>query len=612
MIRMFLILVLLAFKFTSFSQEHNAELISHKTIIEIKNGRLFKEYYSEIRINNRAGEKHTKIEIPHSKLIKVKSIKAYIKDSKGRTVKKLKKSEINEKSSISVFSFYEDNLVKEFTLKHNTYPYTIVYSYQVQQKEFLYIDYWNPIIDEKTPTHFAHLMVSAPLDYNISFNNLNVGKPIIDTLENRIKYQWETSYTGIIKPEVFSPPVSNFLPAVKIVPREFYFDKKGSFYDWISFGNWQYDLLQGLNELPENEKGKIQSLINNIDDDKEKIKILYHYLQDETRYINVTIETGGLKPYPAIYVAQNKYGDCKALTNYFKSALDYIQIPSYYTKVYAGNPIREINKDFPSQQSNHIILYIPLGDEVIWLDCTSDGAFDYLGTFTQNRDAFIIDYDNSRFIKTPTLEPKDVLVTRKIAIKYNLIEATVRFKNTYKGDSYENILHLEKNFNESEKFKIVRNYIVPEGFQLINYQTSNLDRDSVKIELSYEAISQDLYRNYGNEILVNNIAFALPNFERPKIRQLPVQIDYPVYKIDTVIYDIPVGYQIHKGLDNYSLINKYGEFNFNIYENDDNITIIKSLLINSGYYPVSEYAEFYDFYKQVVEMENKTHVSLFK
>ena len=223
-------------------------------------------------------------------------------------------------------------------------------------------------------------------------------------LKNVIKFQWKASYTDIIKNEEYSPSISNFLPNVKIVPIEFKYDILGSFKDWISFGNWQYELLQGLNELPDNEKNRIQALIKNIDDDKEKIRTLYHYLQDETRYINVTIETGGLKPYSASYVSQNKFGDCKALTNYFKSVLDNIQIPAYYTKVYAGSPILEIDKNFPSQQSNHIILYIPLKDEDIWLDCTSDGAFNYLGTFTQNRNALVISKDNSRFVKTPNLK----------------------------------------------------------------------------------------------------------------------------------------------------------------------------------------------------------------
>ena len=56
--------------------------------------------------------------------------------------------------------------------------------------------------------------------------------------------------------------------------------------------------------FPEKETSKINSLIKGIDDEKQKIRVLYHYLQDETRYINISLETGGLKPRRASYVAK--------------------------------------------------------------------------------------------------------------------------------------------------------------------------------------------------------------------------------------------------------------------------------------------------------------------
>jgi len=612
MIRLNLILSLLSIFITSFSQDYDAELITHKTSITINNANLTKEISYEIKINNRAGEKYTRISIPYSELITVSNIEAFIKDASGRVVKRLTKSEIITKSSISDFSFYEDNFEKEFILKHNVYPYTVFYSYQIQQKEFFYIDYWIPVIDERVPTLSANLKVSAPISYGISYHGKHIKDTGADTIENRIIYQWTTSYTDIIKPEVYSPAVSDLLPSLAIVPLKFRFEEEGSFENWISYGIWQSKLLQGLNELPDIEKGKILTVVQNITDEKEKIRLLYHYLQDETRYINVKIETGGLKPFPAIYVAQNKYGDCKALTNYFKALLDFIKIPSYYTLIKAGSPINEIDKDFPSQQFNHVILYVPGKDEEIWLDCTSDKAFNYLGSFTQNRDAFVIDYNNSKFLKTPSLKPNDVLATRKIEIKYNYNEAIVNFRNTYRGSSYENIFHLENDFNESEKALIIRNHILSEGFQLVDYQISNTNRDSVKIELSYEATSQNIYSNYGNEILVKNIPFSMPDFEKSQDRKLPVQIDYPIYGIDTVIYQIPTDYKIHKSQDSYNVTNKYGEYKFNIYESEGHIMVIKSLLIFSGLYAISEYEEFYDFYKKVSEIENKTNISLYR
>jgi hypothetical protein len=171
-------------------------------------------------------------------------------------------------------------------------------------------------------------------------------------------------------------------------------------------------------------------------------------------------------------------------------------------------------------------------------------------------------------------------------------------------------LHLEKNYNESEKSRIIRNYLVEDGFQLIDYQIHNPNRDSARIKLSYSATAQNIYLQYGNDILISNIEFPLPNFEKPQVRKLPVQIDYPIYKIDTIMYEIPTGYEININSDLYSFSNKYGDYGINIYENEGNVITIKSLLINAGYYPVSEYEDFYNFYYRIVESENKIHISL--
>jgi len=612
MTKSFLLLGFLLFQIAALAQDFDAELISQETNIAINKNKLTKSLFFEIRINNRGGERYSKISIPYSKLVKLSNIKAYIKDSKGRIVKKLKKSEIIERSSISNFSFYEDDFVKEFTLKHNSYPYTIVYSYQTQQNEFLFIDYWTPILDEQIPTLAAKLKVSVPTNYKIAFTNQHVNGPFIDTIEDVINYRWQTSYSDVIKYEVLSPPISDLLPSVAIIPQNFNYEISGSSEDWVLYGNWQFELLQGLNELPDIEKSKILTIIKSTVDNKEKIKLLYHYLQDETRYINITIETGGLKPYPATYVAQNKYGDCKALTNYFKSILEYIGINSYYSLVNAGNPIKEINKKFPSQQFNHVILYIPLKDEDIWLDCTSDGAFNYLGTFTQNRDALIIDKNKSHFLKTPALNPSDVLETRKINISYTPPTANISCQNTYKGSMYESLLRVENGFNESNKSKILRNYFGDNGLELLDYQFSKHERDSDIISLSYEAASQHIYKHYGRDILISNISFSIPHFDKPEDRKLAFQIDYPIYKIDTLIYDIPAGYKLNKSLVNYSVSNNFGQYTFDIYEDAGKIIVAKSLLINSGQYPISDYKDFYDFYEQIVEIENKTHLSLKK
>jgi hypothetical protein len=153
---------------------------------------------------------------------------------------------------------------------------------------------------------------------------------------------------------------------------------------------------------------------------------------------------------------------------------------------------------------------------------------------------------------------------------------------------------------------------VADGFQLVSYAFSEMHRDSVKIDLNYQATSPSLYKHFGNDILMGNMAFLLPGFEKPANRKLPVQLDCPIYKVDTLVYEIPVGYELNSIQKAYSISNKYGEYALNIHEKDDKVMVTKSLILYAGMYPVAEYAQFYDFYNSIVEIESRTHLSLSK
>lgn len=610
-------LLLLIFSFLSVhfnisGQNYDAELITQKTRIEVTNDKLTKEYLFEIKINNRAGEEFTKIGIPYSKLIRVRNIEAFITDNNNKIVKRLTKNDLTERSAIANFSFYEDNMVKEFTLKHNTYPYTITYSFQQQESEFLFIDHWIPVISEMVPTKKAELEIVTPVDYQFTYTSNNTSAPVIDSLEDNIHYTWSTSYTKLVKPETYSPPVTVFFPEVIAVPKKFKFEISGSFEGWVSFGNWQYELLAGLNDLPEAEKIKINSLIQNTVSDKEKIRILYHYLQDQTRYINISIETGGLKPHPASYVSQNKYGDCKALTNYLKAILDYAGIKSYYTKVNAGLPVVKINKDFPSQQFNHIILYIPLDNEEIWLDCTSETAFNYLGTFTQNRDVFVIDHNKSRFLTTPEMTSANSKEVRTITFKYDFQEVIANFDYKLFGNMYEKFAMLNSDLNKSEKSRYLRNNFMEYGFELNEYTFKTIDRDSTFIEFTFNASARNIYKQLGNDLVIVVIPFSLPQFTKPAERNLPLQIDFPVCKTDTLIYDIPAGYKLNEKADDFSVKTEFGEYSVRFIQEPAKIFVIKSFILNAGNYPLNRYNDFYSFYKQVSQKDKNIQLLFIK
>lgn len=600
------------FSFFAFSQIFDAELLNRKTDIVISNGKLIKNESFEIKIINQKGEKFTEIEIPFSKQYKVDKIEAFVKDSQGNIIRKLKNKEITEKSDIADFSLYEDDYVKKFTLKHNEYPYIICYSYQIQENEFTDIVNWIPLLDGEIPTLNAELSLTIPKDYSIRIQEQFVDQPEMDSVKNTIKYYWKASYNQKLKSEKFSPPLIDFLPSVTIVANKFKYVVNGKFHNWNEYSNWAFQLTRNINTLTDNEKIKITNQISGIDNNITKIRTLYHYLQDNTRYINVSINKGGIVPYPASYVCDNKYGDCKALTNYFKSVLEYIGIKAYYTLVYGGDVIPKTSNDFPMDKFNHIILYVPLENDTIWLDCTSKGPFNYLGTFTQNRSALVVDDVKGGIVSTPKLTSEDVLETRNITVKPEENGLTdISFIDTYRGKMFERLSQLETYYNSKDKDEILRNYFIPDNLDLKDYQIIKSNRDDKNIKLLYNVTASSVYKKYGNEIVLSNIEFDIPQIEKPSDRKLPVQINYPINKSDTIEYYFPEGYILDRKPQDVSIYSlPYGTYNLKFMANKNSIQVIKDMLINSGEYALSDYQKFYDFCNTILNLEKGKHIIL--
>lgn len=589
------------------SQPYNAELLLQKTEITLTGNTLIKKIKVEIKVNNRAGEKYTKVEIPYSKTNSIKKLEAYIAETNGKIVKRLKRKDVVDRNAYSYITFFDDNYVKEFTLRHNIYPYSLVYSYEEQYDEFFYVDFWQPVLSPSIPTVNAKLKIDVPMDYKISAKEHLIEKYRNNTVGERNIYNWTTNYKELVEPEIYAPLLNEFLPHVAVVPESVKYGVNGDFSTWKSYGNWQAKLNEGLDVLTEVEKKKINSLVEGIGDTKTKIKALYSYLQKSTRYINVSIGVGGLQPYPASYVCEKKYGDCKALTNYFKAVLKYIGVKAYYTKIYAGDKIIPIDKDFVSQQFNHVILFVPLENDTLWLDCTSDDVFGYIGTFNQGRSAFVIEKDKSRYVTTPALKKNDVLESRKVKVKcIDDEEVGTQFYITYKGRKYEELQWVKKSISTNEREQFIREQYIDKDFQLDKYTLEKLHDDSTAINLKYGAKSNLVYKKYGDDLLIKLLPMAVPEFSKPEYRRLPVKIDYPLYCVDSIFYELPVGYLSENIFEKDTLLTKYGEYYFDIKQESGILKVSKSFYLKKGYYLLQEYEEFYDFIQTIRKKENRT------
>ena len=87
-------------------------------------------------LNERANDQAAEV-VSYDKDTKVSTFKGTVYDAVGNVIKKLKQSEIYDRSAFSGFSLYEDNRMKSADLSQSVYPYTVEFEIETQMS-FLY------------------------------------------------------------------------------------------------------------------------------------------------------------------------------------------------------------------------------------------------------------------------------------------------------------------------------------------------------------------------------------------------------------------------------------------------------------------------------------------
>ena len=577
-------------------------MVEYNSQINIEGNKRIEIKSYLIQIENKASDWISDIEIPFDKNDKIEILEAYIIGPQGKRVRTLKKKEIVTTNDISNGSFYEDDFVKEFKLKWHEYPYRIKYSYRRTFDQFLFVSRWHPYLYSSVNTKKATLKVEVPKGYAVNIDSSIGLKYRADTLGETDVYYWEVEDINSLEREVYSPPFTELIPQVSIVPENFWYSIQGSFATWASYGNWHTLLNEGLDQLTPAEAIKVDQLIKGVKDQKEVIKILYHYMQDNTRYVNVAIDAGGMKPYPASYVCQNKYGDCKALTIYMKALLKQAGIDSFYTVIYAGkNPVK-LNRDQPSQQFNHVILNVPVGADTIWLENTSQiSPYNYLGTFTQDRKALLVDGDKSKLVHTKPLSFDDVL--QESVYEFNLTEegsGNLSVSQKFNGSAFEYYNHVHHDLNKRDQHELLQNNIKIDNADLLEFTFLQNNPDEPQINVDLILNFQDLIRNVGGTLVITPVAATLPGFGSPEQRKTPVRISYPVNKEDSMIYTVPFikNFEV-KIPEDIGVSSQFGTFDQSYEMEGNQIFVLRSFRLYKGDYSIEDYSELYNFFELI-------------
>ena len=558
-------------------------------------------------ILNEQGERWAFFSEGYDKLRSIESFEGSLFDAAGKKIKSLKKTDIKDVSG-SDESLADDNRVKWHSFFYKAYPFTVEYEVEVNYKGTMFLPDWVPQEKAIMGVQQSRLTVISPAGNPLRYKMYNyLGEPLI-TLDKNIKiYNWEVKDLAATEEEYAAPSWHLITTSVFMATEKFMLeDYEGSNASWKDFGRFVYDLKKDRDALTDEVKQKVHQLTDGITGHKEKVRKLYEYLQQNTRYISIQLGVGGWQPFDAKYVGTKKYGDCKALSNFMYSLLKEAGIRSVYTVINANDDDDYLITDLPCSQFNHVILFVPNGKDTTWLECTSQtNAPGYLGGIG-NRYAVAVDENGGTLVRTPKYGVNENLEVRHITATIDEsgnLEALIKTK--YMAEQQD---RLHAMINGLSKDKLME--FLKEDIELATYDVKSYDYKEERNSLPVVAETLDLVASNYSTVSGKRF-FIIPNIITRTHRKLKADDDrkndlllsFEFKDIDTTEIKIPAGYTVETIPQDVKVESKFGKYTTSVKFSNDKITYYRSYEHYSGRFPAKDYSNLVKFYETIYKAD---------
>jgi len=557
------------------------------------------------RIYNERGREYGQVFAPLNEFMEVARMEAQVKSADGAIIRKLGKEDIKEESVFPDYVLYEKTRVRHFDLSTTVFPYILEYSYEIRFNSLFFWPEWHPQMEIPVKYSIYRLILPRDLAFDMRMRNLEI-TPVENSSRGERQLTFELSDLQPFKEEKNMPPEEDYQISVLFAPEEFeLMGYPGSNAGWGLFGKWYSSLALGKYHLSPEQRRIIQYLIERYPSELEKTKQLYRFLQTKTHYVAIHLEMGGYMPRNAEAVLTTGYGDCKDLSTLFIAMADAVGIRAYPALVRTKDE-GKVLADFPSNQFNHLIAFVPLEKDTLWLDCTSNYCpFGRLPWTDQGCDALVIKGEDALLIRTPTSSAEDNKVVSSIDAKLAL-DGSVEIKGQISATGNPEVLQREflnsKTATENKEWlgRLLSTY--SPNFTLTSWNFDNIPNLDAPFVIGFGAKLIKYATKTRNELLVNlNLLTRLDADEisNEKERKYPVDNGYPFEDQSQVVLEFPESLTIKAIPADKDITSPYGTFKTRYTVSGNRLTYQRVQIITQELVQPENFQDFMTFLNKI-------------
>lgn len=543
------------------------------------------------------------------------SFRGALYDATGKRIRKMGKDDQMDMSAFSSVVDFSDNRVRSGFLYHDEYPYTVEYTWEIEHDGLISWPAFYPD-DERASVAYAAYEVSAPDDVSFRYYAFKIDlEPDYDRTDRRGRtVRWSVQNRPSLAREDWAPTYTERMPSIQVAPDAFEVERaRGDLTSWQTFGQWYHDLQVGRDRLAPETVARVEEAVESAESTTEKARRLYAMMQDHTRYISVQLGLGGWQSFPAEYVEERSYGDCKALTNYLISLLRAADVEAYPVLIRAGAGAASVLADFPANQFNHVITAVPLAAtdtspaDTLWLEATSQTTpFGWLGTFTSDRVGLLVKDGASQIVHTPAMQPEQNGQHRTVDVTLQPNgSANLTLVDRYSGaqkDRMHGVLH-ERTSTE-QIATVSRTYALP-SYEVVSFDPAPLSARDLEAAMPVALRANRYARSVGSRLFVplspaSQVDYGL---EASDERLLPIHMGYPYLDTDTVRIALPPGYTIEALPSPIEEQTDFAHYSAQVEQVEGSLIYTRRLELMQSRIPADQYADVRAFFQTVARAD---------
>ena len=564
--------------------------------------------HERVRVNKQGGSEAGTFLVYTDEFRSLSSFSGSI-TSGGKVIRKLKKDDL-------YVSLESDALAeKSYANAYEPvapYPFEVEYNYTVSyRKAIASFPSFIPLVDYDVPVRNASYTITVPLSTEIRYKAS--AEPVVTQEGDQKVFRWEFPELPAVTRESYMPGLLEFTPYVHACPVEFRFaGTSGTQNDWTEVGRWLYSLRPANPEVPAGVRQEIADLTKDCTSDLEKIRAVYDFLRQHTRYISIQLGIGGFAPTAPERVAASGFGDCKALSFYMQQLLALLDIRSEY--VIVNTKRAKLYDGYASVgQMNHAILCVPMQRDTLWVECTNPSVpLGYRHEDIAGHEAVLIRYDGGKLTRIPAYPDSLSVEADRMEVRLDADgSAQVAVERTARLDLAERFFDFaELKAEDARKFLLSGVQGHPENFRVESFSENFRDYDGTpgyvpEARVRFSFGLDGIGRVDGDRMFVRVFPFRVSMNAQKAARKYDLVVGRAVATRDSVLVVVPEGYAVEHLPEGRTLSCPVADFRQEFRPVDGGVLVVNEIRMKPGRMPASGYPE----YRELVKSANKAYES---